>query len=101
MNTGKWRFVWTPTAASTDAAWGGGFYALFASSGTPSGSDLGGMWISGDALQLYNQSEVAVINRALTWSAGATITITIDVANSRYSISGATTGNATDQSFTP
>lgn len=100
LNTGKWHFQWTPTAASTDAAWGTGFYAMFASSGTPSGTDNGGLWITSDKLELYNQASTAVISQALAWAAGATIDITIDIPLGQVTIAGASSGNGTF-SFTP
>lgn len=93
FNSGKWRFVWTPTAANTNGAWAG-FTAMFTA------NDLGGLWVNDDKIELYNQSEVAVFSRALTWGAGAVITITIDVAGSQLTVSGASTGNGTT-SFTP
>ena len=94
LNSGVWRFVWTPTAANTDAAWDSGFYCVTASSGTPSGTDAGGLWITGDALELYNQT-TAVFSQAMTWGAGAVITITINLVANTVTIAGASTGNGT------
>lgn len=99
LNSGKYHFTWTPTAASTDAAWGTGFYSLIASGGTPSGTDNGGLWIHADAIELYNQTGT-VFSQAITWGAGAVIQVTIDMVAGSLTISGASTGNGTF-SFTP
>lgn len=89
LNTGLWQFVWTPTNANTHASWGGDYYALIAA------DDLGGLWIVADALHFYDQSQALRLELPLTWSAGAAITITIDMAAGEVSIAGASTGNGT------
>ena len=94
LNSGVWRFVWVPTAANTNAAWDSGFYCVCASSGTPSGTDQGGLWITSDALELYNQTG-SVFSQPMTWAAGATVTITIDLIANTVTLAGLTTGDGT------
>lgn len=94
FDDGVWRFVWTPSTANTNAAWGSGFYAMFVA------NDNGGLWIVSDALELYDQNGL-VISIALTWSAGAAITIKVDMVANAITISGATTGNGTHSFSAP
>lgn len=89
LNTGRWRVTFTPTNASTHTSFAGSFIAILA-------NGLGAFWIVDRSLVLYNQSG-AVITRPITWSAGQTITVVMDLRTSTGSItiSGALTGNGT------
>ncbi len=94
MNTDKFHFTWTPTAASTDATWGnsGAFYCMCAS------SDDGGVWVVNDEIRLYAAvgGSLLATSGALTWTAGLPIDVTIDRAGNLLTVAGATTGDGTD-----
>lgn len=89
LNTGRWRVTITPTNASTHASFAGSFIAILA-------NGLGAFWLVDRKIALYNQSGT-VVEVALTWTAGASITFIVDLRTSTGSItiSGATTGNGT------
>lgn len=95
FNNAKWRFTWVPTAASTASPWnatGTTYWCLFSS------NDAGGLWIftNGSTISLgyFGQASGSpIFERAITWSAGQAITITIDNAAQQVTISGASTGN--------
>lgn len=89
LNTGRWRVPITFTNASTHTSFAGSYIAILA-------NGLGAFWIVDRSLALYNQSG-AVVTRPITWSAGQTITVVMDLTTSTGSItiSGALTGNGT------
>lgn len=86
LNSGVWRFTFTPTLASTDSSFSG-FITLAAA------NDLGGLWLVDRVLSMYNQSEVTVVQAPITWNAGQSITVTIDNISNHVYVSGALTGN--------
>lgn len=90
LNTGVWRFTFTPSQAST-AYTGGNFHSLIA-------QEHGGLWLDDTHLELYTTpNDTLCFSQALTWSAGQAITVKIDTRSGTRSItiSGATTGNGT------
>lgn len=96
FESGRVVFSITFVLASTDAHWSGD-RAIFVA------SDSGGMWMSTRAFSLYNNTGggTLVFGQAITWAAGQTVTFDVDSGLGRYTISGATTGNVTNQAFTP
>lgn len=95
MNSGIWRFTFTPTAASTTYT-GGNFHALF-------GQPLGACWLNDSSLELYTTpGDALVFSQLLTWLAATPITVTINTrpGAGTVTIAGALTGNGTF-SFTP
>lgn len=96
LNDGKWRATFTFTQASSNAAWGGGgYFALTAC------NDNGGLWIYDNGgtrmLALFENASGSplIIEQALTWGAGASVTVVVDNVADTLTISGATTGNGT------
>lgn len=90
LNSGTWRFTFTPTAASTTYT-GGNYHPLFA-------WDHGGLWLVDAHLQLFTTpGDALVFDRTLAWTAGAAITVTINAAAKQVTISGAglTSGGGT------
>jgi hypothetical protein len=86
MDGGVWRFRFTFSSASGSTY--AGYHALF---GQPSG----GVWIVDSTLRLFTTADVEVFSRSLTWGAGATIVVRLDMAAKSGTISGATSGNGT------
>lgn len=89
MESGIWKFVWTPTSASGAAY--SGFHALL-SSGSSSGY---GLWIVDSALAYYDTGDVERLNQSMTFSANQPITFIVNAVAHQITISGATTGNGT------
>lgn len=90
INTGIWRFTFTPTLAST-AFTGGNFHGLFA-------QNNGGIWLDDANLELYTTpGDALVFSQPLTWLAGQAITVIVDAraATRGVTITGATLGNGT------
>ncbi len=95
QNGPSWTFQIVPTNASTDAGYSG-FCALLAT------NDNGGLYLVNRRVEFYNGAGSGTLTgngNTLTWSAGQTITITINLAvganASSIVVSGATTGNGT------
>src|SRR5512139_2830259 len=71
LNTAIWRFTFAPTNASSTFV-GGNFHALL-------GQLHGGIWLNDAKLELYtNPGDALVFSQSLTWSAGQSITVTVD-----------------------
>jgi hypothetical protein len=86
LNTGKWRFEFTPTAASSSYV-GGNYHALVG------GQPHGNVWLNDKTLEFWNTSDGLLVSQTLSWSAGQTVTVTVDVPTLTLTIAGATTGN--------
>lgn len=89
INGRRWRLVVTPTLAST-AFVGGVFHVIF-------GQTNGGLAFVDASIELDDNTDALMINRALTWSAGQALTFTVEMRSGIRSltIAGATTGNGT------
>lgn len=88
LNSGVTRFTFTPTAASTTYT-GGNFHALF-------GQAHGAVWLNDANFEKYTTpGDALVYSKAITWTAGLTITITDDSRAKSLTIAGASTGNGT------
>lgn len=92
LDGGAYKWMWTPSLASTDASFDG-FHAMI-SSGAASGY---GFWLVSRALELYDTADNQIFTQPMTWSANAPITFIVDHRASppTVTISGATTGNGT------
>lgn len=90
FNKGKYEWTITYTNASAFYA---GTHAIFA-------QDHGGLWIVGGALELRTSpGDAVVFNHPHTWGAGDTITYRLNTVGKTFSVSGALTGNVTNQAF--
>lgn len=88
MWTGAWAFNWIPNHASSTVF--SGEHVLFAN-GT---SKI--CWAFGDFLQVWCGGVKELELTGVTFAALATLTITVDMAASSLTLSGATTGDGTD-----
>lgn len=89
MNGATWRFAFTFTSSSASGLYAG-YHALFTA---PSGDNSGGLWIATNTLEFYNLADQLLTSQALTWSAGATLTLLFDMVAKTITISGVTSGN--------
>jgi hypothetical protein len=106
FNTGRFRWTWTPTNASSNAAWrpGGLTYWGMVTTNDVNG---GGIWLKWTGSQhsiIVSGSDDGneIREQVLTWNAGQTITITIDQRTSSCTITvaGAASGNGTSSTYT-
>jgi hypothetical protein len=86
MNNGLWRFSFTFTGSNSSFTEWGAFFAR----------PTGGFWCATNGIiKMFDSSDNEVFSQACTWSAGQTLTFTVDVPNAQITIQGATTGNGT------
>lgn len=95
MRTGKWQFTYTPSvsSASMPAVW----HFMIGSSVDGASIVVGGASNPGDPghIGVYNGSYGQCVYRDVTFSAGAPITITIDMPLQQVTLAGLSSGNGT------
>lgn len=94
LNTGRLRFSFTFAQSSASGAYSGdrAFYA----------NGDGGIYLSSGVFAIYNNAGggTAIYGQTITWAAGATVNFDIvQTGSPSVTISGALTGNVTNQGF--
>lgn len=85
-NSAAFHFTFTPTAASSSYI-GGNYHALVG------GQPHGNLWLNDAVLEFWDTSDNLLRSVTLSWSAGQTIDVTVNVTTHTLTIAGATTGN--------